>query len=126
MAGVFGQMNATLSSFFMPALRRPEASRLTRSSNCRYVYFRLPWTTAVLSGKTYALRSRKLIGVSSVRYTSRCFIAEPPAWIRTLGFGHNGARYSLVERRGLSTDRAAAPTGAALREMPSWGKIGEP
>ena len=34
------------------ALRRAEASRLTRSSNSRYVYWRLPWTTAGLPGKT--------------------------------------------------------------------------
>src|ERR1700694_1183712 len=107
MAGVFGQMTATLSFFFMPALRRPEASRFTRSSNCRYVYFRLPWTTAVLSGKTYALRSRKLIGVSSVRYTSRCFIAEPPDGFAVCGRRRDRARYSLVEWRGLSTDLPA-------------------
>src|SRR6185436_1527210 len=69
MAGMFGQMKPTRSCLASPAPRRAEARRLARSSNWRYVYRRSPWTTATLSGNTAALRSRKLTGVSSVRYT---------------------------------------------------------
>jgi len=47
------------------AQRRRQAIR--RASNSRYVYRRAPWTTATLSGNTYALRVRKLTGESSVR-----------------------------------------------------------
>src|SRR5450631_3220119 len=65
---MFGAMNATRSPGSMPATRRADASRLTRSSNSRYVVLRSPWTTATLPGNTRALRRRKLSGDSSVRY----------------------------------------------------------
>jgi hypothetical protein len=73
-------MKPTRSCLASPALRRADASRRARSSSCRYVYRRSPWITATLSGNTDALRSRKLTGVSSVRYTLLVgFIAALPS-----------------------------------------------
>src|SRR5215211_4966230 len=91
---MFGATNATRSPGSTPAATSADASRLTRHSSSRYVICRSPWTTATLSGNTYALRRRKLSGDSSVRYG----LAMVGAWSRLPRPSPRGTNRRVVRR----------------------------
>ena len=120
---MFGQMNATRSCFFMPALR-------SRGRQAVHTLLELPVRVvpgAVDDGRLV----REDVGVALEEAQRRelgpVHIAMLHCRASGWGFGvcpavrMSGARSSLVERRGLSIRQAeAAP---ALRGASSWGKI---
>src|SRR5437016_2588476 len=82
----------------------------------------MPWTTAILSGCTYALRRRNATGVSSVRKGSRSFET------RGTGFDMPGIVGSIALRDAAAAHavrlRRRVVAGARLRPQDAPGAAG--